>query len=112
MLNTMRGFHHRASRRLASKRGRYWNGTYLSCPVDEAMRDCKLFPILVYIARRRQTILTYVEIREIYKLCRRATMSPGILTKTQFWWEQDLSHWMDIVKDGFPEARVIHYIGV
>ena len=94
MLNSIRGFHHRACRRLADKRPmRRQNGTYQYCSADEAMRICKLSPIQVYIARRRQTVLAYVVKRPIYKLCREPVLSLGTLTRTKFWWEQDLSHW-------------------
>ena len=93
MLNIIRGFHHRACWRLADKRPiRLQNGTYLYCPADEAMKICKLSPIQVYIARRKQTVLAYVGKRPIYKLCRKTVRSTGTPTKTKFWWEQDLSH--------------------
>ena len=113
MLNTIRGFHHCACRRLADKRPRRrQNGTYEYCSADEAMRICKLSPIQVYIARRRQTILAYVVKRPIYKLCRAAVRSAGTPTRTKFWWEQDLSHWIELVKDDCPEGRVIRDAGV
>ena len=93
MLNTIRGFHHRACWQLADKKPiRRQNGTYLYCPADEAMKICKLRPIQVYIARRRQTVLAYVAKRPIYKRCRAAIRSAGTPTSTNFWWEQDLSH--------------------
>ena len=93
MLNSIRGFHHGACWWNADKRPRRrHNGTCKYCPADEAMRICKLSPIQEYIARRRQTILAYVVKRPIYKLCREAVKSIGILTRTLFWWEQDLSH--------------------
>ena len=113
MLDSIRGFHHRACRRLADKRPkRRQDGTYCICPADEAMRICKLSPIQVYIARRRQTILAYVVKRPIYKLCRAVVRSAGTPTRTKFWWEQDLSHWIELVKDDCPEGRVIRDAGV
>ena len=71
MLNNIRGFHHHACRQLAGKRlRRRQNGTYWYCSADKAMRICKLSPIQVYITRGRQTVLAYVVMRQIYKLCR------------------------------------------
>ena len=113
MLNTIRGFHHRCCRQLADKRPkRLQNGTYVYCPADEAMKACKLRPIQVYIARRRHNIKTYVVKRPIYKLCKEATRSPGTPTRTQFWWDQDLDHWLELGEDGSPEGRLIHDVGV
>ena len=113
ILNTIRGFYHRACWRLADKRPRRQeNGTYWYYHADEVMKICKLFPIKVYIARRRQTILAYTKKRPIYKLCREAVRSAGTPTRTRFWWEQDLSHWIDLVKDDCPKGRMIHFAGV
>ena len=108
MLNTIRGFHHRACWRLADKRAiRRQNGSYWYCPADEAMKICKLSSIQVYIARRRQNVLAYVVKRPIYKLCRKAVQSAGTSTRTKFCREQDLSHWIELEKDDCSEGRMI-----
>ena len=108
MLHTVRGFHHRAARNLAGKRPkRRQDGTYVYCPADEAMKACGLLPVQVYIARRRKHALTYVEKRPIYELCKTTPRSAGTPSGTQFWWEQDLSHWIELQKDECPGARVI-----
>ena len=113
MLNTMHGFHHRACQRLAGKWPRRWqNDTWEYCSTDEAIEFCKLLPIQVYIAGRRQYTLAYVVKRPIYKLCRGAVRSPGTPTRTQFWWEQDLSHLMQLEKDESPKGWMIHDAGV
>ena len=113
MVNTIRGFHYRACRRLGDKRPiRRQHGTYWYCPADEAMRICKLNPIQVYIARRRQMVLVYIVKRPIYKLCRKEVRSAGTPTRTKFWWEQDLSHWIELGKDDYPEGRMIRNAGV
>ena len=113
MLNTVRGFHHRAVRNLAGMRPkRQQDGTYVYCPADEALKTCGVLPVQVYIARRRKHALTYVEKRPIYELCKATSRSPGTPSGTQFWWEQDLSHWMELRKDGCCRARVIHDGGV
>ena len=52
--------HHCARQRLANKRPkRFQSDTYTSTvkQMKEAMRDCKLLPIQVYIARRRRTFI-------------------------------------------------------
>ena len=113
MLNTIRGFHHCASRRLANKRPkRLQNSIYVYCKADEARKDCKLLPIQVYIARQRQHALTYIEKKVIYNICCTTEKSTGTPTGTVFWWEQDLSHWMDLTEDGSPLARVVQGKGV
>ena len=113
MLNTIRGFHHHAYRRLADKRLiPRQNGTYLYFSADKAMKICKLSPIQVYIARRRQTVLAHVVKRPIYKLCRKTVQSAGTPTMTKFWWEQDLSHWLELEKGDCPEAQMIRNAGV
>jgi len=101
VLNTVRGFHHRASWCLAGERPtRQHDGTYEYCPADEATKTCGLRPIQVYIARRRKHALTYVEKRPIYKLCKNSKRSPGTPSGTVFWWEQDLSRWLELEEDG------------
>ena len=108
MLNSIHGFHHCACWQLAEKRPRRrQNGTYWYCPADEAMRICKLSPIQVYISRRRQTVLAYVMKRPICKLCKEVVQSTGTPIRTEFWWEQDLSHWIELVKDDCLEGRLI-----
>ena len=71
MLQIIQGFHHRAVRRLASKRPtQLQDGTYVYCLVDEVLNDCRLLPIQVYIISGRQLqALTYVEGTYIYELC-------------------------------------------
>ena len=105
MLNTICGFHHRCYRKLAGKRPKQLQkDTYVYCPANEALKFCKLRPIQVYIARRQHNIKAYVVKRPIYKLCRKAVRSPGTPTRTQFWWEQDLDHWLELREDGCPEG--------
>ena len=100
MVNTVRGFHHRAVRLLSgSPPRRLQNGTYVYRPADEAMEACGLLPIQVYIARRWSRILTHAKKRPIYALCKATQRAPGTPTRTVFWWEQDLSLWLDLVKD-------------
>ena len=73
MLNSIHGFHHCACRRLVDKRLRRRQNSIYWCqyaPADKAKRICKLSPIQVYIARRRQKILAYVVKIPIYKLSR------------------------------------------
>ena len=113
MLHTIRGFHYRCCWKLVDKQPKQLqNGTYVYCPANEALKFCKLRPIQVYIAQRRHNIKAYVVKRPIYKLCRNAVRSPGTPTRTQFWWEQDLDHWLELEKDGSPEDRLIHDVGV
>ena len=73
MLQTIRGFHHRAVRRLASASKRpkqLQDGTYVYCLADEVLNDCRMLPIQVYIISGRQLqALTYVEGTYIYELC-------------------------------------------
>ena len=113
MLNTIRGFYHCASQRLANKRPkRLQNGTYVYCNADEALNDCKLLPIQVYITQRRQHTFTCIKKKVIYNLCRTTKKSTSTPTGTIFWWEQDLSHWIDLTEDGSPLARVVQGKGI
>ena len=99
--------------RLADKKPkRQYNDTFKYCRADKAMEVWKLCQIQLYIARRRQTLLAYNEKRAIYKLCREVIRGPRTPSRTHFWLEQDLSHWIDFVKYGCPEARVINDAGV
>jgi hypothetical protein len=75
------------------------NGTFEYCPVDEALGMCHLRPVQVYIAQRQARILAHVERRPIYNLCKAAKRASGTPAGAKFWWEQDLSHWVDIRKD-------------
>ena len=113
MLNTIHGYHHRACQRLADKKPiRQQNDTYWYCPTDEAMKIYKLSPTQVYIVKRRQMVLAYIVKRPIYKIFRKAVWSAGTPTRTKFWWEQDLSHWIDLEKDDCPEGQMIWNAGV
>ena len=113
MFNTIRGFHQHACWRLADKRPkRQQNSMYWCCPADEAVRIYKLRPIQLYIAWRRHSIMTYVVKRLIYKLYMEALRSGGALTRTKFWWEKDLFHWIELAKDDCPEGRMIYDTGV
>ena len=58
MFNSIHGFHYQACWQLVDKRPkRLQNGMYVYCPVDEALKFCKLRPIQVYIDRRRHNII-------------------------------------------------------
>ena len=48
--------------------------------------------------------LSKVKGTSIYNLCQNSTGTP---TGTVSWWEQDLSHWLDLEKDCDPQAHVI-----
>ena len=67
----------------------------------------KLWPIQVYIARRWEHALAYVENRSIYQLCKKSERSPGTPTGTVFLWEQNLTHWIGPTEDACPAARAI-----
>ena len=109
MLNTIRVHHHRSCRRLAGNRPwRQQNDTYWYCPDDEAMRICKQRSIQVYVSLRRHTIMTKVVKRPTYKLCSKVMRSIGTSTRTKFLWKQDLSHWIELVKDNCQEGQLIH----
>ena len=100
MVDTVRGFHHRAARFLSGNPPRrLQNGTYLYLPADEAMEACGFLPIQVYIARRRARTLDYVQQRPIYDLCANALRAPGTPSGTVFWWEQDLRPWLEVRSD-------------
>merc|ERR1712224_418293 len=89
MVDTVRGFHHRAARFLSGNPPwRSQDGTYWYLPAEDAMEACGLLPIQVYIARQRARNLDYVQQRPIYDLCANATRSPGTPARTVFWWEQ------------------------
>ena len=100
MVDTVRGFHHKAARLLSGNPPRrLQNGTYWYLPADEAMEACGLLPIQVYIARRWARTLDYVQQRPIYDLCANALRAPGTPSGTVFWWEQDLRPWLEARPD-------------
>ena len=108
MVVAIRGFHHRAARLLSGKLPRRRpDGSFEYCPADDALKMCSLQPVQVYIARRRDHLLTYVRGRPIYAQCRTAPRAPGTPSRTRFWWEQDLSQWADIQKDEDAEGIVL-----
>ena len=71
MHQTIQGFYHRTVQRLDNKRPiESQDGTsYVYCPADEALNDCRLHAIHVYIAKRRLHALTDVEGTFIYEIC-------------------------------------------
>ena len=107
MLQTIRGFYHHTVQRLANKRPeQLQDGTYMYCPADEALNDCRICAIQVYISRRRLQALIYVEGTCIYKLCQGSKQSQGTPSGIiVFWWEQDLSHWLDLNSYGAIVAQ-------
>ena len=57
-------------------------------------------------------VLAYIVKRPIYKIYRKAVWNAGTPTRTKFWWEWDLSHWIELAKDNFPEGWLICDAGV
>ena len=107
--NTICGFHHCACQGLADKKlRRQQKETYKYCPTNKAMMEVCKVCLSEYILQGEEKILAYIEKKPIYQLCREAVSNPETPTRTKFWWNQDLSYWIDSAKDGCPEARVIN----
>ena len=82
-------------------------------PMNEALGDCKLLPIQVYIARRLHHVHTNIDKKLIiYELYQTTKRNAGTPTGTVFWWEQDLLYWRELTEDGYPLAKVVQGKGV
>ena len=87
MEKTLKGFHHRALRRMAGmvpKRQRY--GTWVYPPIGEALETVGMDEIGLYITRRQNTIAQYIATRPIMDLCLTLERNP-VLKLPGRWWE-------------------------
>ena len=92
MLKVLKGFHHRAARRITGmteKRGA--GGEWEYHLIVEAMEDAGLHPIGVFIRRRHETILERVACRPIYELCTEAERMPETSRLVQWWYKDTVN---------------------
>ena len=117
MLNSIRGFCHLASRRLANKRPKQLkNGTYKYCKeVEASIEGLKTAATNLSVNCLEMAARSYLH-REaayyIHELCQTTKRIAGTPTGTVFWREQDLLHQIDIKEDKCPLVRVVQGEGV
>ena len=89
ILKVLKVFHHQEAQWITgmkAKRGTCREWEYPS--VVEEMKAAGLYPIKVYIKRRKKNIREWVSYHPIYKLCTEADWMPGTSWFVQ-WWDQD-----------------------
>ena len=92
MVKTVRGFHHRVVRRLASRLPhRLPSGAWEYPPIDEAFQITGVKEIEHYIGVRFRTARAHLVTRPIWHLCRESRRLPGTPTNHTWWWEQALA---------------------
>ncbi len=59
--------------------------------MDEALEEAGLFPLRVYLARRREYLNAFIQDRPLHNICINRDRLPGTPTGTKFWWETTLN---------------------
>ena len=72
MLRALEGFHRQVARRIWRQMPHHLHeeDRWVYPPVEKALKEAGLFPLSVYITRRRATVRTFAQTRPIYDLCR------------------------------------------
>jgi Reverse transcriptase (RNA-dependent DNA polymerase) len=90
MWTVLRGFHHRAARRMANMMAyRTAGGKWVYPPIEEALKKAGLYNIEHYVNKRQYRIVDYIASRPIWAHCMAATKKPGTPAKTVYWWNQN-----------------------
>ena len=87
MWDALRGFHHRAARRMARMMA-YKNsdGVWTYPPLEEALETAGLYSIEHYLTKRQQRVVQYIATRPIWAHVLDATQQQGPNPKTKYWW--------------------------
>ena len=86
MLKALRGFHHRAVRRITGMVAYRVAGGWDSLPIEAVLEVAGLHPIEVYLERRQNTLVDYISTRPIFDLCNDATRLSGS-PNPRYWWQ-------------------------
>ena len=103
MWTVLKGFHHRAARRMANMMAyRGPGGVWFYPPIEEALKESGLYTIEHYVNKRQQRIVDYISTRPIWMHCMAASKKPGTPANTVYWWNQNRrqagpveEHWED-----------------
>ena len=86
MEKSLKGFHHRAVRRMADLLPKHqWHGTLLYPPIGAALATVGLDEIGVYIARRQNTAAKYIANNTIMEFCLKVNQDK-VLQMSRWWW--------------------------
>jgi len=87
----LKGFHHRAARKMADKMAyRGTGGGWIYPSLEEALKKAGLYTMEHYVSKRQQRILVvdYISTRPIWAHCMAARRKPGTSSRTIYWWDQ------------------------
>ena len=90
MINALARFHNKAARRIARMMPCLVDGEWITPPPAEALEAAGMYPIDVYIEKRRATVADWVATRPIFEACTRADRLPGVVRNRLRWLHQDL----------------------
>ena len=89
MMDALRGFHHRAARRITGMVAYRVADGWDSLPIEAVLEVAGLYPIEVYLERRQNTLVDYNSTRPIFDLCNDASRLSGSPNR-KYWWQTRL----------------------
>jgi len=105
VLTALKGFHHRAARRMANimmMACRGPGGGWLYPPLEEALKETGLHTMEHCVNKRKQRMVGCISTRPIWMHCMAASKKPGTPARTVCWWCQKRrqakpvdEHWED-----------------
>jgi len=89
MWTALKGFHHRAARRMADMMACRGPGGGWICPsLEEALKKAGLCTMEHHVSERQQRIADHISARPIWAHCMATSRKPGTSSKTVCWWNQ------------------------
>jgi len=89
MWNALKGFHHRAARRMADMMAHRGPGSgWIYPPLEEALKKAGLYTMEHYVNKRQQHIVDYISTRPIWVHCMAASRKSGTSPRMVYWWDQ------------------------
>jgi len=89
MWTVLKGFHHRAARRMTNMMAYKGPGDkWVYPPLEEALKKAGLYTMEHYVNKRQHRIVDYISTRPIWAHCMDASRKPGTPARTIYWWNQ------------------------
>jgi len=89
MRTVLKGFHHRAVRRMADMMAHRGPGSGWIYPsLEEALKKAGVHTMEHYVSKRQQRIVDSISTRRIWMHCMAARRQPGTSPRTVCWWDQ------------------------
>lgn len=88
MLQALKGFHNRVTRRISRCHPKLQNGEWDVVPIEVAFEIAGMHPLEIYLDRRREYMARFINERPILELCKQQSRLSGSPTRRVFWWDR------------------------